>query len=129
MEGYAAESIQGSFSMPNAPLNDSGVQVRLDRLLVRIDHNLSNGATHHWPTQTSSPTRTFFLGLTLQGFMQAECRGSCDPRNVEGKTCHAMRVIVQTLRRAQGRMPLLLQVPRLVKPRRPILTRDWGVER
>ena len=47
MEGYVAESIQGSFSMPNAPLHDSGVQVRLDRLLVRIDHNLSSGATHY----------------------------------------------------------------------------------
>ena len=34
---------------------------------------------------------------------------------------------MQTLRRAQGRTPLLLQVPRLVKPHRPILTRDWGL--
>ena len=28
---------------------------------------------NHWPTQTSSLTRTFFLELTVQEFMQAEC--------------------------------------------------------
>ena len=73
MVGYAAESMQGSFSMPNAPLKDSGVPVHLNCLLVRINHNLRSGATYHWPTQTSSLTRTFFLGLIVQGFMQAEC--------------------------------------------------------
>ena len=101
--------------MPNAPLKDSRVPVCLNRLLVRIDHNLRSSARHHWPTQASSLTRTFFLGLTLQGFIQAECRGSSDPGNVEGKTWHATMAIMQTLKRAQGRTLLLLQLPRLVK--------------
>ena len=47
--------------------------------------------------------------------MQAECRGSSDPGNVDGKTWHTMMAIMQTLKRAQGRMLLLLQLPMLVK--------------
>ena len=104
--------------MPNAPLKDPKVPVRRDRLLVRIDRNLSSDARQHWPAYTSLLTRTSFLGLTVQGFMQAECRGSSDPGNVEGKTYNATMATVQTLKRAQGRTLLLLQLSKLVKHRR-----------
>ena len=100
--------------MPNANFKDPVVLVLFDRLLVRIDHNLRNGARHHWPALSSSLSRTFFLGLTLQGFMQAECRGSCDLKTVEGKTWNGMMAIVETQKTVQGRRLLLLQLPRLV---------------
>ena len=118
MEDYAGESMRGSLSMPNAPLKDSRVPFRLNRLLVRIDYNLRSGARHQWLVHRTSLTQTFILGLRDQGFMQAECRGSSDPGNVEGKTWHAMMAIVQTRKRAQGRKLLLLQLPRLVKHHR-----------
>ena len=101
--------------MPNAALKDPVILVLLNRLLVRIDHNLCNYVRQHWSTQTSSLTCTFFLGLTVQEFMQAQCRGSCDLGNVEGKTWHAMMAFVETLMMVQVRALLLLQLPRLVK--------------
>ena len=114
MEDYAGESMQESLSMPNVPLKDYRVPVRLECLMVRIDHNLRSGARHQWLAHRTSLTRTFILGLRDQGFMQAECRGSFDPGNAEGKTWHAMMAIEQTRKTVQGRKLLLLQLPTLV---------------
>ena len=104
--------------MPNAVYSDPMVPVPLDHLLVRIDHNLRSTARQHCLPQTSSLTCTFYLELTVQEFMQVECRGSCNLRNVEGKTWHAMMAFVESLKTAQRRTLLLLQLPKLVKCRR-----------
>ena len=55
--------------------------------------------------------------------MQAECRGSCDLRNVEGKTWHAVMALVETLKMGQERTLLLLQLLKLFKYRAQL----WGI--